>query len=239
LGKSGNGKTYFLARFIQELTKKAKNVGILVLNVAKESQEIFYYNFDKVKYSDIDSPIPYFINSEKGILKKLLQETATYICASLGLKNVFEKIIYRTEVGFLDLKGKLPEFFINLLRAVERYVKKNPYGPEEQANLLQVFRNRTNVFDEAKVQEVLKITNLLPKWVIDWLDGKNVFLDLSMCSKFVKLLIVNAIFQLVRTVTKDIEAEELKYLMVIDEAHAILEKPITNNSDDADFIIKE
>jgi len=112
LGKSGSGKTYFLARFIQELTKKAKNVGILVLNVAKESQEIFYYNFDKVKYSDIDFPIPYFINSEKEILRKRLQETATYICASLGLKNVFEKIIYRTEVGFLDLKGKLPEFFM-------------------------------------------------------------------------------------------------------------------------------
>ncbi len=76
-GKSGSGKTYFLARFIQELTKKAKNVGILVLNVAKESQEIFYHNFDKVKYSDIDFHIPYFIDAEKGILKKRLQETAT------------------------------------------------------------------------------------------------------------------------------------------------------------------
>ncbi len=238
-GKSGSGKTYFLARFIQELAVKAKDVGILVLNVAKESQEIFYHNFDKVKYSDNDFHIPYFINSEKGILKKRLQETATYICASLGLKNVFEKIIYRTEVGFLDLKGKLPDFFIDLLRAVERYVKKNPYGPEEQANLLQVFRNRMNVFDEAKVQDVLKITNTLPKWVVDWLDGKNVFLDLSMCSKFVKMLIVNAIFQLVRTVTKDSEVEKLKYLIIIDEAHAILEKPITNNSDDADFIMKE
>ena len=31
----------------------------------------------------------------------------------------------------------------------------------------------------------------------------------------------------------------MKHLIVIDEAHAILEKPITNNSDDADFIMKE
>jgi len=53
------------------------------------------------------------------------------------------------------------------------------------------------------------------------------------------MLIVNAIFQLIRTVTKDSEAEELKHLIVIDEAHAILEKPITTNSDDADFIMKE
>ena len=166
-------------------------------------------------------------------------QTATYICASLGLKNVFEKIIYRTEIGFLELKDKVPEFFIGLLRGVETYIKNNPYGPEEQANLLQVFRNRMNVFNEVKVQNVLKITENLPKWVDDWLNGKNIFLDLSMCSKFVKMLIVNAIFQLVRSVTKDSEAEELKYLIVIDEAHAILEKPITTNSDDADFIMKE
>ncbi len=37
-GKSGSGKTYFLARFIKELSQKAKKVGILVLNVAKASQ---------------------------------------------------------------------------------------------------------------------------------------------------------------------------------------------------------
>ena len=96
-----------------------------------------------------------------------------------------------------------------------------------------------NVFDEDKIQNVLRLTGSLPKWVDDWLSGKNIFLDLSKSSKFVKMLIVNAIFQLVRTVTKDREAEELKYLIVIDEAHAILEKPITTNSDDADFIMKE
>ncbi|MFX1575310.1 MAG: ATP-binding protein [Promethearchaeota archaeon] len=238
-GKSGSGKTYFLARFIDELSNKAGNVGILVLNVAKESQEIFYRDFKKVKYSDEDFHIPYYTDAEKETLNKRLQETATYICASLGLKNVFEKIIYRTEVGFLELKGQLPEYFIALLKGVETYIRNNPYGPEEQANLLQVFRNRMNTFDEDKIQDVLKITESLPNWVKDWLSGKNIFLNLSMCSKFVEMLIVNAIFQLIRTLTKDSEAEELKYLIVIDEAHAILEKPITMNSDDADFIMKE
>jgi len=238
-GKSGSGKTYFLARFINELARKSPNVGILVLNVAKESQDIFYDGFTKIKYSDEGFSIPYFRSTDEESLKKHLQETATYICASLGLKNVFEKLIYRTQVGFLELKDKLPEYFMGLLRGVETYIKNNPYGPEEQANLLQVFRNRMNVFNEEKVQDVLKLTKSLPKWIEDWLNGKNIFLDLSNCSKFVKLLIVNAIFQLIRSVTKDSEAEELKYLIVIDEAHAILEKTITTNSDDADFIMKE
>ncbi|MFX1570118.1 MAG: ATP-binding protein [Promethearchaeota archaeon] len=238
-GKSGSGKTYFLTRFIQELAQKSKKAGILVLNVAKESQEIFHRNFKKIKYSDMDFQIPYFTKTKRETLKKRLEETATYICASLGLKNVFEKIIYRTEVGFLELKNELPEYFIGLLKGVETYIKNNPYGPEEQANLLQVFRNRMNVFDEEKIQKVLKINEDLPEWVDSWLNGENIFLDLSMCSKFVKMLIVNVIFQLLRTLTKDSEAEDLKYLIVIDEAHAILEKPITTNSDDADFIMKE
>ncbi len=236
-GKSGCGKTYFLARFIQELCKKAKNVGLLVLNVAKSSQEIYYQDFSTVKYSDDEFQIPYFFEGQ--YLEKCLQETATYICASLGLKNVFEKIIYRTAIAFIKKNKKLPELLGTLLKGVENYVKNNPYGADVQANLLQALRNRIKVFSEEKVQSVLKLTKDLPKWFKDWIDGKNIFLDLSMCNKFTKAIIVNAIFQLVRTHTKDTEIEELKHLIVIDEAHAIVEKPITRNSDDTDFIMKE
>ncbi len=238
-GKSGSGKTFFLAGLIEELSKKAKDVGILILNVAKTSQDVFYKDFQAIKYSDDDFHIPYFYKGDSHSLEKYLQETATYICASLGLKNVFEKIIYRTSVGFMNLKGELPEFFLSLLNGVENYIINNPYGPEEQANLLQVFRNRKNVFDEDKIQDVLKLSNDLPNWFRDWMGGKNTFLDLSMCSKFVLMLLVNAIFQLIRAITKDNLIEQLKYIVVIDEAHIILEKPITNNSDDADFITKE
>ncbi len=236
-GKSGCGKTYFLARFIKELSNKAKDVGILILNIAKSSQEIYYQDFSTVKYSDDEFLIPYFFEGQ--YLEKCLQETATYICASLGLKNVFEKIIYRTAIAFIKKNEKLPELLGTLLKGVENYVKSNPYGDDVQANLLQALRNRIKVFSEDKVQNVLKLTKDLPKWFKDWIDGKNIFLDLSMCNKFTKALIVNAIFQLVRTNTKDTEIEDLKHLIVIDEAHAILEKPITKNSDDTDFIMKE
>ncbi len=238
-GKSGSGKTYFLARFIEELRKKLSSAGILVLNVAKENQERYYKDFLTLKYSDNNFHIPYFAGDQDYNFKRRLQETATYICASLGLKNVFEKIIYRTMVGFMELDKKLPEQFYHLLRGVENYMNKNPYGPEEQSNLMQAFRNRMNTFNEDKILDVLKLSYGIPIWIQNWIRGKNIFLDMSMCSKFVKLLVVNAIFQLVRTITKDFEAEELKNLIVIDEAHAILEKPLTNNSDDADFIMKE
>jgi len=205
--------------------------------VAKESQELFYKDFKVLKYGEEDFQIPYYIEGRS--LEKSLQETATYICASLGLKNVFEKIIYRTMGAFLRMKGKLPEFFIELLIGVENYVKKNPYGDETQSNLIQALRNRIKVFDEGYIQNATKMSENLPHYINDWLKGGKIFLDLSMCNKFTKLFIVNAIFQLIRTITEDIEIEELKHVIVIDEAHAILEKPITTNSDDADFIMKE
>ncbi len=235
--KSGSGKTYFLARFIYQLSLKAPNVGILVLNLAKESQELYYKNIKTIKYSDDEFHIPYYL--ELPHKEKPLQETATYICVSLGLKNVYEKIIYHSEIGFVKNNGKLPMWFITLLRGVERFMEKHPYGSESQANLLQALRNRIKVFKNTKIQSVLKLTGILPKWFSEWLDGKNIFLDVSMCEKFSKMLIINAILQLIRIVTKDSEIEELKHLIVIDEAHAILEKPITTNSDDADFIMKE
>lgn len=236
-GKSGTGKTYFLARLIKELVEKTKNVGILVLNVAKESQGVYYQDFRILKYLDEDFHVPYYIEGRS--LEKSVQETASYICASLGLKNVFEKIIYRTMQMFLRTNHELPEFFIELLLGVEKYVQQNPYGEDTQANLAQALRNRIKVFDEDRIQNVMKLTKDLPEWILSWLKGENIFLDLAECNKFTKMLIVNAILQIIRTITKDIEIEELKHVIVIDEAHAILEKPITHNSDDADFILKE
>ena len=236
-GKSGSGKTYFLAGIIKELCKKAKNVGIIVLNVAKESQHIYYEDFKVIKYTDDNFHIPYFIRGS--YLEKSLQETASYICASLGLKNVFEKIIYRCSFNYVKNKEAMPKYIIELLEGVKQYIKNNPYGSEVQANLIQALNNRINIFKEKKTQDVLKLTPELPQWINEWLNGEKIFLDLSMCNKYTKAIVVNALFQCVRMITKDIEAEELKHLIVIDEAHAILEKPITTNPDDTDFIMKE
>ena len=45
-----------------------------------------------------------------------------------------------------------------------------------------------------------------------------------MCNIYAKRLIANAIFQMIRTLTPDLEAERLQSIIVIDEAHQILEK---------------
>ena len=236
-GKSGSGKTYFLVQLIKQLAMKSPETGILILNVAKQSQEIYFQDFNILKYGDKGFSIPYF--TEGVSLEKSLLETASYICASLGLKNIFEKLIYYTETSFIKVKGNLPDDIIKLLRSVERYLDSNTYGKEVQSNLMQALRNRINVLNDDKLRNILKIDKNLPEWIIKWLNGENYFIDLSFCNKYSKYLLVNALFQLIRSITSDFEEEKLKNLIVIDEAHAILEKPITNNSDDTDFIMKE
>ena len=246
-GKSGTGKTYFLANIVKELKKKREEVGILVLNVAKHSQSRYYQDFKSIKYSDDDFHIPYFTYGRQEDIDKHLQETASYICASLGLKNIFEKLIYRSLKAFMNQLGEVPERCLTILESVEHYMDKNPYGAEVQSNLLQALRNRKNIFDDDKVQEVLRVNGRnksdrgkeTPECISDWIGGANYFIDLSMCNKFIKLLIVNAFFQAVRALTDDSEEQVLRHIIVIDEAHAILEKPITSNSDDSDFIMKE
>jgi len=236
-GKSGSGKTYFLVHFIQEIIRKTPETGVLILNIAKESQDSYYKNLNVLKYGDKEFNVPYFL---EGIsLEKSLLETASYICASLGLKNVFEKMIYYTELAFIKQKGKLPNNLIDLLRSVEKYLESNPYGNEVQSNFKQALRNRINVLNEDTLKKIVEIQENLPDWIERWLNGENFFIDLSMCNKYSKFLIINSIFQVIRSSTHDFEEERLNYLIVIDEAHAILEKPITRNSDDADFIMKE
>jgi len=236
-GKSGSGKTYFLVQLVKQIAKKSPETGILILNVAKQSQEVYFQNFNILKYGDKGFSIPYF--TEGASMEKSLLETASYICASLGLKNLFEKLIYYTETSFIKVKGKLPDDIIKLLKSVERYLGSNTYGKEVQSNLMQALKNRINVLNDDKLRNILKTNDNLPEWIIKWLNGENYFIDLSICNKYSKYLLVNALFQLIRSITSDFEKEKLKNLIVIDEAHAILEKPITNNSDDTDFIMKE
>jgi len=60
-----------------------------------------------------------------------------------------------------------------------------------------------------------------------------------MCTIYEKRLLTSAIFQLIRVLIPDREAGKLKNIILIDEAHQLLEKPITNNYDDDDFISRE
>ncbi|MFX1499796.1 MAG: ATP-binding protein [Promethearchaeota archaeon] len=237
-GQMGSGKTYLLAQIVKEFYDKAPNIGMLIINLGKADQESFY-ELDKIlKFGSPEFHIPYYV---QGIyLEKSLQETAAYLIAALGLKNIVEKNMLNVMKIFLNKEGKLPDSLDILFYNLLRYFKQFPYHNEFQTNILRALQNRViTILSDFNVKQALQLNSHIPKWFQEWRNGKKIYLDLSMCNIYVKRLLTNALFQLVRTLIPDVEAGSLQNIIIIDEAHQILEKPINNNYDDDDFISRE
>lgn len=239
-GQQGTGKTYLLAQIIDEFHKKAPDIGILIINLGKGNQEGFYKVDKIIKFGSPDFHVPYFVVGQ--YLERSIQETATYLIASTGLKNIVEKNMINVMQAFKEKKGKLPNSLKFLFTELVRYFKLNPYHVKFQTNILRAIKNR--VLSLLSNPELKKAINLrkdlkIPLWFKDWRKGEKIYLDLSRCTIYEKRLLTNAIFQMIRALTPDIELGKLQNIILIDEAHQILEKPISNNYDDDDFISRE
>jgi len=144
--------------------------------------------------------------------------------------------------SFLSKKGNLPNSLKTLFQNLLRYFEQYPYHVKFQTNIVRAIKNRVlSLLSNQVLIDTLSLNkeNSTPKWFSEWQEGKKIFLDFSMCTIYEKRLLTNAIFQLIRVLIPDREAGKLKNIILIDEAHQILEKPITNNYDDDDFISRE
>ncbi len=237
-GQIGTGKTYLLSQVVNEFYNKAPDVGILIINLGKGYQEIFYQVDRVIKFGSSDFRVPYFVQGP--YLEKNLQETAAYLIAALGLKNIVVKNMLNVMKSFTCRGNSLPTsldiLFFNLIKFFEQF----PYHVKFQTNILRALQNRVlSLLTNEELKKILELTSEVPQWFQEWRNGKKIYLDLSMCNIYVKRLLTNAIFQLVRTLTPDIEAGTLRNIIIIDEAHQILEKSISRNYDDDDFISTE
>jgi len=239
-GQQGTGKTYLLAQIVNEFYKKAPEIGILILNLGKGNQESFYKTDKVIKFGASNLKIPYFVKGP--YLARSIQETASYLISSTGLKNIVEKNMVNVMQAFIDKKGKLPHSLMFLFKELIRYFKLNPYHVKFQTNILRALKNRVlSLLANGDLQTAINLSENyeIPQWFTEWRNGKKIYLDLSMCNIYEKRLLTSAIFQLIRALTPDIEAGKLKNIILIDEAHQILEKSITNNHDDDDYISRE
>ena len=239
-GQQGTGKTFLLAQIVNEFYNKANDVGILIINLGKGNQELFY-KVDKVlKFGSPYFRVPYFIKGQ--YLERSLQETANYLIAALGLKNIVEKNMLNVMNSFFTKKGHLPNSLKTLFQNLLRYFEEYPYHVKFQTNIVRAIKNRVlSLLSNQILIDTLSLNKetSTPQWFNEWQAGKKIFLDFSMCTIYEKRLLTNAIFQLIRVLIPDREAGKLKNIILIDEAHQILEKPITNNYDDDDFISRE
>ncbi|MFX1499936.1 MAG: hypothetical protein ACFFDH_03110 [Promethearchaeota archaeon] len=239
-GQQGTGKTYLLAQVLDEFYKKASDIGILIINLGKGNQEGFYKVDKVIKFGFLEFWVPYFIEGQ--YLERSIQETATYLIASTGLKNIVEKNMVIVMQAFIEKKGKLPRSLKFLFTELIRYFKLNPYHVKFQTNILRAIKNRVlSLLSNPELQKAinLKDNSKIPVWFKEWRNGKKIYLDLSKCTIYEKRLLTNAIFQMIRALTPDIELGRLQNIILIDEAHQILEKPISNNYDDDDYISRE
>ena len=263
VGQPGTGKTSLLGYLSQELYFKARKIGILYLNLGKGHQEHYYFTDRTIKYKDPEFNIPYYVEGDSRYKEKYLLETATYLITSLGLKDPVDKVLYSVMFAYIEQSGHLPESLVMLFRSLLGWYEKYQYHKEFQMNIIRAMENRIHCLfadkeelnksedkgtgkkidkeENSYVNNILRLQNNLepPDWFKQWRAGKKIFIDLSMCNMNVKRLLSMAIFQMVRTLIPDMEAESLQNLIVIDEAHQILEKPIINNPLDDDCIARE
>ena len=236
-GNPGTGKTTYLANSIKEIQRKTKKkVGILILGCEKEIQEK-YYDCDRIiRFYDRRFQVPYWTPGKDA--RQSIQEMATYLCASMGLKNNVERIIFGVGIEIYEKYNGLPRDLKKFLILIRDYIIAHPYAKELQTNLLQALNHRIKLYEDSYLRYVFQLIQGPPKWLRQWLSGETIFLDIHLCDKFSKILIVNAIFQLIKAYMSDELEQKLKYIIVIDEAHSIFQKPDTLNPDDDEFIQK-
>ena len=239
-GKPGAGKTYFLGHILREFYIKAKEIGVLIVNLGKAKQE-GYYKTDKVlKYGSPEFHLSYFYEGD--YLDKALQETASYLVAALGLGSPCDKIMYSVMKSYIRVDGALPHSLNELFNGLKRWFRANPYDDKYQTRILRALENRIpTLLADPILDKMLALLSPaeIPSWFQEWKEGKTIFIDLCMCNIYVKRLITSAIFQMVRTLTPDKEAGKLENIIVVDEAHQIFEESISKNPNSDEFISKE
>ena len=223
-GTHGTGKTYLLKQISKEFERFRWIVGVLYINIGKELQERYFQPHLVIKYDDLW--IPYFLCKRNH--DKCLQETASYLTASLGLREPVDKVLKKVMNAFIKVKGSLPDSPLTLFRGLKKWYKEHRYHDEYQTNILTAIENRVlSLFSDPKLEEIMSLNKheKIPKWYDIWKKGNKVYIDLSSCNYYVKLLLVNAILQIIRALENPNDVNGLKSLIVIDEANEILNKP--------------
>jgi len=149
------------------------------------------------------------------------------ITANLGLpewytkhvKTVMEKRFEKHRHVQEDLKRLLVDLFL--------WHSKNPYGPEDQATVMNALKSRANDFNTPYTCWLTRTLDREPNFIQAMRDGKKVLVDLSECTSFeTKHLLVLLMLLAIRSrLPKSDKRTTLDYFIVLDEAQEFLEDP--------------
>jgi len=219
-GVSGAGKTREICQIQNEFYKKCPDIGILTIYLGnKRNQDIYYKSDIILRYKEFEAP--YFVKGPD--VKQCIFDTATYLAAIVGIRVVETNLInVMQDYGADNIPKQLGELYGGLLD----WFEKHPYHDKFQKDITQLIKDRVyRVLGDSDLQKTVELTRELPSWYNAWRKGKKIFLDISMCSIDAKRLIMNAILHMIIALASRVsDTDQLKNLIVIDEAHQIMER---------------
>ncbi|KKN08177.1 hypothetical protein LCGC14_1059330 [marine sediment metagenome] len=235
-GLSGVGKSRFIASLANQIKNQGAHVGILVINLVKKGEEGLYNPDIILRKRDLEFRVPYFIPDKD--IEVICKQVAAYLVSSLGLKNVVlsitKNVLYDDCIKIGFPKQHPEEVFMGVIE----WLKMNPYHPKFNTNITRAIENRViSLLSSPFIKNILKL-GPVPNWFIEWKKGKNVYIDLSNFTEDGKRIITHAIFQMVRTLLPELRTNELKYVIILDEAHEILEKTKHQSIDDDETVTR-
>ena len=242
-GNTGSGKTYCASQIVQEIATKAPHIGILTIGLSKKHQKRYFHADEVLTYGDDDLKIPYFVkpNSGRTDLDKYLLETASYLTASLGLKGTTTTILNNIMMSIHDENKELPKKPKSLFEKALDYLDnpKKGYHEKFHTNITSEILNKVlERLSSVNIEKTLELTTDAPRWFKEWRNGKNFYFDLTECSTWTQRILTNALFQMIKTLTSDVETNQLNNLIVIDEPDSILAQALSTNPYNDNVIAK-
>ena len=219
-GVSGAGKTSEICQIQKEFYDKCPEVGILTAYLGdKRNQDRFYKSDIVLRYGEFGAP--YFVKGPD--IRQCIFDTATYLAAVVGIRIAETNLInVMQSFGADNMPIQLGELYGGLIE----WFDTHPYHDKFQKDITQLIKDRVyRVLGDPILQKTVQLTPELPFWYDAWKEGKKVFLDMSTCNIDAKRLIMNNIFQMVKALAPRVsDTNRLLNLIVIDEAHQILER---------------
>ena len=241
-GLSGVGKSRFLGHLNKQISIIAPRVGILVINLLKKDEEdLFEFDY-YLKYGNDPFVTPYCFEEalkQEEEREKFFEILAQLLVSSVGLKNVVATNMENVLIAYYKKHNTLPRSLMELFTLLYKWFKDHPYHVKFQTNIMRAIRNRVvKLLSSPTLDKMTRLSHVIPMWLEEWKNGKNVFIDLSNCKLSTKRLLVNLIFQMIRIYMPEVKGDNLKNVIIIDEVSEILALPKTINADDDEYVTK-
>ena len=125
--------------------------------------------------------------------------------------------------AYFEKHNRLPDNLKRLFELFYAWFKKKKYPGDFGGTSLLAIENRVYNLLDSELESVTKLAYELPIWFQEFINGKNVLLDLSSISNDhnQQKLLIHFIIQMIRVFIPESSEDVLKYAVIIDEIEHI------------------